>query len=192
MKKQLWVTVIIFVLIFTACSKIDTDIDLVDLKNDSGTFCYENLYWNSTLDEVKKIIGYDLRLVSTSENNEITLYTIETDFTLLGRTIMATVEFEHDQLVAIKFLLRNQDNDVVNLYTELTEKLIELYFAASETINFSGETELGYMQSEGFLWYTDDENIRTGLQVIKAQMGERNPSISFAIFSYRNTPLKQN
>lgn len=175
--------IVIFLLLLSACSNIDTKIDLAKLQNDDGTFCYKNLNLLSTFEEAEKIIGYKLKLLYTSEDNVTVAYSIDKDFELLNCTSKPSFEFKNDTLSSIKFTFRHQDktNDIEELYTKTVEKLTELYPDVTDIIDPSKQAEIGNLKLkiEGYRWDSNSGKIKTSLQVVKIIQSNNNSASMF-------------
>ena len=181
MKKNVILISLLIVLICSACSKIDTEIDLSSLKNDSGAFCYKNLNLNSSLEDAKKIIGHEMTEAYSSEDNNFIAYTIDMDFELFDCKGIANFEFENDKLTVIKFVFIDENDDVEAMYTKLIERLNELYLDSSDSYDSENETEYGKIKSEGYMWDFDDGNILTSLQVSKMQRDKAKATVTLSV-----------
>lgn len=145
----------------------DDTIDLSAFQSD-GIFCYKNIPWGSTLEELQELWDGEIISAETLDNTAMGMYFGEGR--LEGKLARAQFGFVNHGLTDLSFWFRSDKNVTEEELAELTdhavERFKELYGECTEEEYESKIPEMSGTKIKSYLWREPDtENVNTALEV---------------------------
>ncbi|MBE5868159.1 MAG: hypothetical protein E7293_04255 [Lachnospiraceae bacterium] len=176
------ISVIIVLLLSTAIIHLlqhkdskDVILSLSSFQSDNE-YQYDNIKWQSSVQEVQKNLPYSLERDTYRESGSDTIayYKAKNKHILDGQSGAASFEFVKDQLKIVQ-LSFHLDDDADQWFEKQVTKLQELY--GTEYVKSENSSEQLHLKSIGYRW---DKN-NTSLQFVMLSGDNRNPSAIFSV-----------
>lgn len=181
MKKIIFFLVIICAFLVGCSQKNQKSISLDMFVNENGNYEFVNLPFGKSVTEIEDLLNIDFE--ELQQEDDITRYSLHNFYEYNNDSTDVTLEFYQDSLQTVMFAIQTDDSETEQVFSELSETLIDLYGTPTDTIENEGmlpELNDSSIMTKGMRWDSSMDK-STSLQLVMMTGDKIKPTLSLGV-----------
>ncbi len=181
MKRIIVFLIIVCVFLLGCSQKNQKSISLDMFVNENGNYEFVNFPFGKSVSEIEDLLNMSFE--ELQQEGDITRYSLHNFYEYNNDSMDVTLEFYQDSLQTVMFTIQTDDSETEQVFSELSESLMDLYGTPTDTIENEGmlpELNNSSIMTKGMRWdSTMDKS--TSLQLVMMTGDKIKPILSLGV-----------